>query len=373
MRRNIICYAGAILLTFLVKATQAQNLVVNAFIPPGALIQKEQLWNVIISNPGSAARSCQLSLTILNKANGSRMLTALTNMIVIPGGTRQLQVADVMPVVYNALNEHVHLNGHGLLPVGLYQACYELVNDKGMSLGSSCVDVQVDVLSPPQLIFPENKSELKEQYPLFNWIPPAPLTLMPNCVYEYTLVKVNKNQTAADAIRDNMPVFKTGKIPNPTLNYPASATALEKQQLYAWQISARSAGTDIKSDVWTFSITNNEQSKLKPADGAAYTKLARNNERVSYTVVSQTLKFSWNNESLDTAFQIKVLDVTSGNHLPVSIKENALPSFSPGNNLIDMDLPKIGDFTRNHMYEFCLTDRQGLEWKMLFEYIGKKK
>lgn len=373
MRRNIICFAGVILMLILFKATHAQNLVVNAFIPPGALIQKEQLWNVIISNPGTSARSCQLSLTILNKTNGSRMLTALTNMIVVPGGTRQVQVADVMPVVYNALNEHVHLSGHGLLPVGLYQVCYEAIGDKGMSYGSSCVDVQVDVLAPPQLIFPENKSELKEQYPVFNWIPPVPLTLAPNCVYEYKIVKVNKNQTGADAIRDNVPVYRAGKLPNTAFNYPASATALEKLQLYAWQITAQTAGADIRSDVWTFSITGNEETKQRPVDGAAYTKLAMKNSQVSYSVVPQTLKFSWNNESLDSLFQIKVLDVTGGNHIPVSIKEKAVPVFSPGINLVDLDLPQAGDFIKNHMYELCLTDKQGQEWKMLFEYKGKNK
>ena len=373
MRRTITYYAGIILLLLTFKGTHAQNLVVNAFIPPGALIQKEQLWNVIISNPGTNARSCQLSLTILNKANGNKMLSALTNLIVVPGGTRQIQVADVMPVVYNSLNENVRLSGNGLLPVGLYQVCYEAVDNKGISYGSSCVDVQVDVLAPPQLIFPENKSEVKEQYPVFNWIPPVPLTLVPNCLYEYKIVKVNKNQTAADAIRDNVPVFRAGKLPNPAFNYPASAPALEKQQLYAWQIAAQSSGTDIKSDVWSFTINNKEDAKSQPADGLAYTKLARSNERVSYSVVSQTLKFSWNNECLDSLFQIKVLDVTGGDHLLVSIKETAVPKFLPGVNLIDMDLPRAGEFIKNHMYEFCLTDKQGLEWKMLFEYKGKKK
>jgi len=373
MRRTIKYYAGIVLILLMFEGTNAQNLVVNAFIPPGALIQKEQLWNVIISNPGTNARSCQLSLTILNKANGSKMLTALTNLIVVPGGTRQIQVADVMPVVYNALNENVRLSGNGFLPVGLYQVCYEAVGDKGMSYGSSCVDVQVDVLAPPQLIFPENKSEVKEQYPVFNWIPPAPLTLVPNCLYEYKIVKVNKNQTAADAIRDNVPVFRAVKLPNPAFNYPASAPALEKRQPYAWQIAAQSAGVDIKSDVWSFSITDKEDSKLRPVNGDAYTKLARPNERVRDSVVAETLKFSWNNECLDSTFQIKVLDVTGGDHIPVTIKEKLVPAFLPGINLIDLNLPKAGIFIQNHMYEFSLTDKQGQEWKMLFEYKGKKK
>jgi hypothetical protein len=372
MKRNIIYYVGAILTLLMFRGTHAQDLVVNAFIPPGALIQKEQLWNVIISNPTSTARSCQLSLTILNKANGNRMLTALTNNIVVPGGARQIQVADVMPVVYNALNENVNLSGPGLLPVGLYQVCYELVSNKGASYGSSCVDVQVEVLAPPQLIFPEHKSELKEQQPAFSWIPPAPMTLVRNCTYEYKIVKVNNNQTAADAIRDNVPVYTAARLSNVALTYPASATALEKKQLYAWQITAQTSSANIKSDVWTFTITGGEQVKGKPGDGLAYTKLAKKNEQVSYSVVSQTLRFSWHNESLDSTFQIRMLDVTGGNHIPLSMNKKAVPVFSPGVNLIDMDLREAGKFIRNHLYEFCLVDKQGQEWKMLFEYKGKK-
>jgi hypothetical protein len=357
----------------LFRTVHAQDLVVNAFIPPGALIQKEQLWNVVISNPSSSARTCQLSLTILNKANGNKMLTALTNNIVVPGGARQLQVADVMPVVYNALHEQVSLGGQGLLPVGFYQVCYELVSNKGASYGSTCVDVQVDVLAPPQLIFPENKSELQEQQPAFSWIPPVPLALVRNCTYEYKLVKVNNNQTAADAIRDNAPVFRVGRLTNVAFTYPASALALEKKQLYAWQITAQAATADIKSDVWTFSLAEKAPPKGAPGDGLAYTKLVKRGEQVSYSVVSEGLKFSWYNEGLDSLFQIRVADVTGGDHVPLSIDEKSTPVFSPGINLVDMDLPKAGKFIRNHLYEFSLIDGQGQEWKMLFEYKGKKK
>jgi len=372
MKRNIISFTGTILILLVCSVIHAQDLVVNAFIPPGALTGKEQLWNVIISNPTHSPRSCQLSLTVLNKANGARMLTAITNTIVVPGGTRQIQVADVMPVVYNALNENVNLAGYGLLPVGFYQVCYELVGHKGETLGSSCVDVQVDVLAPPQLIFPENKSELKQQTPSFSWVPPAPLDLVRNCTYEYTVVKVNSNQTAADAIRDNVPVYSASRLSGTMLNYPASATALEKQQSYAWQITARTSTADIKSDVWTFSIADKEQSGATPVAGLAYTKLANRNEHVGYSVVSQTLRFSWYNEGIDSLFQIRVLDVTAADHIPLHIDEKSFPVFSPGNNLIDLDLPGAGRFIRNHMYEFSLLDKQGNEWKMLFEYKGKR-
>jgi len=372
MRRNIVNYAVAIMVLLWFKGTQAQDLVVNAFIPPGALIEKEQLWNVIISNPASSARSCQISLTILNKANGNKMLSALTNKIVVPGGTRQIQVADVMPVIYNALNPDVHLAGHGLLPVGLYQACYELVGDKGVSYGSACVDVQVEVLAPPQLIFPENKSELKEQQPSFSWIPPAPITLVRNCTYSYKIVKVSSNQTAADAISNNVPIYTATRLPNTSLTYPASAPALEKKQLYAWQITAQSSGADIKSDAWSFTVADKDAPKAS-GDGIAYTKLAKKNEQVSYSVVSRTLRFSWYNESLDSLFQINVQDVTSGNHTPVSMNEKAIPAFAPGFNLVDVDLPHAGKFIANHMYQLSLTDKQGEEWTMLFEYKGKKK
>lgn len=371
MKRMIIYYAGAILTMLMFKGVRAQDLVVNAFIPPGALIEKEQLWNVIISNPTSTPRSCQISLTVLNKANGNKMLSAVTNNIIVPAGTRQIQVADVMPVIYNALNENVNLTGQGILPVGLYQVCYELVS-KGVANGSSCIDVQVDALAPPQLIFPENKSELHELQPAFSWIPPAPMTMVRNCTYAYTLVKVNANQTAADAINDNAPVYRTFRLTNTALTYPASSPALEKQQLYAWQIIAQTSTANIKSDVWTFSIIDSEQVKLQPGAGTAYTKLAKKNERVSYSIVSKTLRFSWYNEGLDSLFQIRILDVTGGNHIPLKIKEEAIYKFSPGINLINMNLQEVGKFIQNHLYEFTLTDKQGQEWKMFFEYTEKR-
>jgi hypothetical protein len=68
-----------------------------------------------------------------------------------------------------------------------------------------------------------------------------------------------------------------------------------------------------------------------------------------------------------------MLDVTTGNHTPVSMSEKSIPVFAPGFNLIDMDLPHAGKFITSHMYQLSLIDKQGQEWTMLFEYKGKKK
>ncbi|MDI3321391.1 hypothetical protein [Pinibacter soli] len=354
---------------------QGQDLVVSAFLPPGALIEKEQLWNVIIANPLSTPRHCQLSVTILNKSNGQKMMTALSGSIVVPTGARQMQIADVMPVVYNSLSNDIDLSSPGFLPVGLYQICYEVLEGKEMaSGGNTCVDVQVDVLAPPQLIFPENKSAVKETQPLFSWVPPVPLSLVRNCTYEYKIVKVGGNQVPADAIRDNVPVYASSRLANTTLPYPAFATALEKQQLYAWQITAQSSTSNLKSDIWTFTIEDENDPTVLPDEGNTYTKLAKGYDKAGYSIVQQMLKFSFFNESADSVFQITIADVTSSAGIrQVKLNKDKQPQFLRGLNLVDMGLEEQGKFIKNHMYEFTLIDKIGQEWKMLFEYKGKNR
>ncbi|PSL46350.1 hypothetical protein CLV51_103328 [Chitinophaga niastensis] len=369
---KFVKYMAALLviLTFYMQA-MSQQLIVNAFIPPGGLIQKELLWNIMIANPAAATESGHISLTIINKINGQRMLTASSGYLVVPPGARQLQVSDVMPVVYNALSADINLGGYGFLPVGSYQVCYNFSSEKGFVLGSTCVDATVEVLSPPQLVLPENKSTLKETNPSFSWIPPAPAMLVKNCTYEYKLVKVNELQSPKDAVNSNVPVYTAANLAAPFMNYPSFAGTLEKGQPYAWQITAVSAATRIASDVWTFTLKDPDSKDNKAGDGSVFSRLLKEGQGQGYAAVTSVLKFEFNNDSNDSLFVMKLTDISSGKHTDIAFQQELFPKFKPGKNQVVVDLAGTGLFKRNHFYEFELTDAAGEKWKMKFEFAGK--
>lgn len=359
-------------MAFLNRSLGQEMTVYNPMASSGGIYQKEQLWTLIVTNLHTAPKTGQLSLTVLNKASGQQVLTAISRLLIFQPGTRQVQVSEVMPVVYNALNADVDLTGGFLLPAGAYKLCYEVIGEKGLLFASSCTDVRVEVLSPPQLVLPANKSAIRQAELAFNWMPPVPANLLKNCAYDLKLVEIATGQTAAEAVRDNMPLYTAAKIKQTMLVYPASAIGLKRGVQYAWQVVANSGSTSIPSEAWNFTITE-DNAAAPGSETSSYVKLARSNESQSYAVTGNQLRFSYINDGSDSLFSMKIIDHGSREEAKVyTLTEEQVPVLRPGMNLVDIDLSKVARFVKGRIYEFRLTDRQGVDWKMMFEYKGKK-
>lgn len=372
MRRFVYCLAILFFSPCGIMKAFAQDLLVQAFVPEGTLIQKEQLWNLVITNPTATPQSGLVSLTIVNKSNSQKIMTAVTNSISIQGGAKLYQVSDLMPVFYNALSSEINLNESGFLPVGEYQFCYEFVGTKGNRSGISCVDARVEWVTPPQLIAPGNMSMLDSNTHMFSWVPPSPSQLMGNCTYSFRIVSILPNQDAANAIKDNTPFYEVSGLTSSFHSYPRSAPELEVDKHFAWQVTANTASSKSESEVWEFT-TNKNAAKQLGSDGSAYTKLERAGNGVSYSVVSQYLQFSFTNDGVDSLFVLKIYDVSLGRRNEVKIARDAIPKFLQGVSIVRMDLPSIGEFEKGHMYELVLTDRLRQEWKMMFQYGNVRK
>jgi len=235
------------------------QIIIQPAIPAVGLIQKNQLWNVLVINSSNKQYDCRLELVLRDRLSGQEVMTATTGQFTIAAGAKQLNAAVVNPVQYNYILPAVNNKLQGLIPAGAYTACYALLSiaTKDVRLAEECIPFDAEPLSPPMLIFPGDSSLLQNSPTQLSWIPPTPDGMFDRLHYEIIITEIMEGQKAGEAIQQNIPFYTDAALYNNMLNYPGSAVAFEKNKWYAWQVVAKDdrnyAG---KSEAWVFKIKN---------------------------------------------------------------------------------------------------------------------
>lgn len=351
--------------------SQAQ-LIVNVQLPPSGVIQKSQLWNIQVTNTRLNNVSATINMTMIDNQTGEHVLTASTGIISFIPGNTMLNVTELLPIQYNIMSSSYSLDGspEGFLPPGTFTVCYDfnLTTIEKTSIAQECNTINVEPLSPPQLILPENEKYIDTiDLPLFSWLPPAPLTLFTNLQYDLYLVEVDSGQSATDAIQTNIPILIQQDIMGPSLLYPSSAPALRHGVQYAWKVVAKNNETPVSnSEVWVFSLKNFSEDNIRES-GLPYTRLEKNNES-GYAICSGKLKFAYINETTDSAWNVMIFDIISNKSIPIpAVLDTA--SMNSGLNLINIDLANNPHFIDQHIYSLELRNSRNEVWRMKFEYL----
>ena len=175
-----------ILLVILMHFFYAQaQLVVNVQLPPSGVIQKSQLWNIQVTNTSLNNVSVTINMTMINNETGEHVLTASTGIVSFIPGNTMLNATALLPIQYNIVSANNTMDGspEGFLPAGSFTICYDfnLATVQKASIARECNTVNIEPLSPPQLLLPENQTDIDTSaLPQFSWLPPAPLTLFTN-------------------------------------------------------------------------------------------------------------------------------------------------------------------------------------------------
>jgi hypothetical protein len=332
--RLMKCKNRLLLLLMLVTGNLLQAQVsMTLQVPPSGVVQKNQLWNMVLVNNGNQPIVLGVDLTLLSTVDNRPVMTASSRQWQMAKGVLQLKPADLAPIQYNYLSSifNVDLNPNGLLPIGNFIACYSVytkTDKQKVPLVEDCVPVEVQPLSPPLLNLPANEAVVETAYPQFNWLPPAPLQLFNNLSYDFILVQVNKGQSITEAIQQNIPVYNAHHLDKSFLNYPASNKSLDTGRIYAWSIVARNNGQFVaQSETWTFRVKA-LPSYASHREISTYIKLKRGLD-ASLAVCSGDIGIEYVNATNDSTvqFSIKSLDdgrntlVTTG-ILPVKAGQN---------------------------------------------------
>jgi hypothetical protein len=351
------------------------QLVVNLQLPPIALTLKNQLWNMALINNGGILH-IKADITITDQANNVLVLTGSSAEFTLATGTRQMQAADFMPLAYNVSNANYGIdnNPNGFLPAGRFTICYQfskITGDNIEVIAEECEAIEIDPLSPPLLIFPENGAMLETNRPVFNWLPPAPFSLFGNLSYDLRLVEVGLTQVADDAIQQNIAVYAQQNIYNPVTVYPAGLPALDTGKLYAWQVIVKSNNSFIaKSDTWEFRIGHFGSIGEQYNTGEPFAKLKANGS-TNYFLCTGTLRFYYDNYLNDDTVKLNIYEV---NDMQKTIQlENNFLILGAGQNLKQIDIQAIQGIRRDQIYLLELINSRREKWiaRFLFKEAVK--
>lgn len=320
MKKIIALLYGLMPLLLLAQVTM------TAQLQPSGIIQKDQLWNLLLVNNSSGSLHLKVRMNLQDAATGQVAMSASTGTFTTGQGVKIISERDLHPIDYNYNSPAFSRN---YLPSGIYVACYELYNVPDNSqppLAQDCASIRVEPLGPPMLNFPPDQSEVPTTHPHFNWIPPTPASMFNNLNYDITLAELLSGQVPQDAILYNSPIYTRSGISQPNDNYPTTMSGLDSSKTYVWQVVARDANNyAAHSEVWTFNIKGHKGRPDKERGDSVYMHLYED-FKGTYTVSKNELAvkyFSYEelytadikiSEDDDTMVQANVQEIKSGDN-----------------------------------------------------------
>ena len=348
---------------------QAQ-VIVTLQLPPLGLTIKSQLWNMSLINTTGASMAVQIQMTMTDAGTGQTVLSATTTGVTLPAGAKAVNAAMVAPVAYTVgAGYNIDANPNGFLPVGVYNFCYTVTrwtNDVSDQVADECVTVEVEPISPPQLIQPGDSDRVFVRRPFFTWLPPTPYNSFSNLLYDWVLVEVQPTQSGADAIQQNVPVYLQSNISFTSLQYPLNMPELDTAKLYAWRVTAKNNLSPIaNSEAWSFKIQQPLSDTFRISHKGLYAFLRRQQD-ASYVISGNPLHFLYQHELNSPSVQIKVTDVSKSTQQDVHLDSSVL-AVKYGSNYMSLDLGNSG-LVDKHMYLLNVVNDRNENWFLKFEY-----
>lgn len=181
----------------------------------------------------------------------------------------------------------------GFLPPGCYQVCYDFTDKIESVTTVSCIDFKLDSDIPFYLLTPFDESIVNDQYPIFSWTPYGVMS-MSDYTYKLSLVEYYNGQSKVDAILFNSLKLFEEKIEDAFIQYPASASPLERCRQYVWRVDVGQGDYIVKSsEIWQFK-TSCDDVFTPEVQNAKYHILSDDRDNIPFNIVGDTLRFILN-------------------------------------------------------------------------------
>lgn len=357
-------------LMFTITLQANSQLAVNILVPPGGMVDKQQLWNIIVTNPGTTTYNIRVQAVLTELSTGQPVLSATTSFFMLPAGTHQLSAAKFGTIQYNVLggNYRIDPGPTGLLPVGTFTICYSFLFDNNKIVAQDCQQLNIQPLSPLLLTMPQNGAILEESHPTFGWLPFSTAQFLTGLNYSLKLVELYPNQSAADAAEKNIPLFTSRNLVVSQLLYAQNAPELQPNKQYAWQVVAMNNLSEItRSETWTFSIKPGATKLNLPLPDPVFIKLNKAGTQEGYAIAWGKLRFDYFNETMDSIWTILVEDLTTPQHSSFVLMLDSL-KLKRGQNLVSYDALDDARFIDKHFYLLQVPNSRNEVWQLRFEY-----
>lgn len=361
--------ASVFLLSGLLSGAQ---IIVTPPLQRVGVLQKQQLWDLAVNNASGYVIPGHIELVLGDAVNGRPILIGVTRTVDIPPGITQVNAAFLEPVQYTQVggSEVIDLSPNGFLPLGNFMVCISFYrHEHGLvnQVAEECDFIEVEPISPPQLLLPWNEAQETQLNPTFNWLPPAPINFFSGLRYDIDIAEIYPGQSPSDAIQQNIPLLHQPDMIATSLLYPVSAPALQYDIPYAWRITAKSNGSVVsRTDTWSFTIKHEaDRPKLK-TNNLPYSKLIKSDQQ-TYSLQVDFLKFEYFNEADDSTWNIIIYDLNDKNLATIPFGFDSIPMHR-GQNLVNIDLSNNRAFADKHFYLLELTNSRNEKWWLRFEF-----
>ncbi|MFT3981138.1 MAG: hypothetical protein QM687_11755 [Ferruginibacter sp.] len=335
---------------------------VNVQMPPAGLVQKEQLWDLVLVNNSSDMLDITLQLNLQEASTGQVVLTGTTGNLLLGKGAKMIKAANLQPITYTY---NLPDFARSFMPMGSYIVSYQVIDAGGrkdVPIAEERLRINIDPLSPPLLSSPADKSVIETPYPQFTWMPPTPFDMFTSLSYDLLVTEVLEGQSSTEAIQYNTPIYTGTNITHPYTSYSTGFSKLDTGKLYAWQVVAKNGlSYAVKTEVWTFRIARPSWVQ-QIIEQTPFIKMKMNSPEKGIAP-NGFLKLSYINESSDTSLtvQVKELNKNNENGFAFDIK------LTPGENLIQKDLEKEIRPKDGTLYEASIRNGRNEIWTILFE------
>jgi len=331
-------------------------------LPTVGLVQKNQLWNLLLINGTTQPLSGRLELILRDRQTGTEMLSATTTIFTLSKGSMQVSTNLLNPIQYNYTGIDLNSSINNLLSVGTYTACYSFVKqytDKQESMAEECVSFDVEPLSPPMLMSPADSSKLDIQPAQFTWLPPTPVEMSKHLSYDILITEIKPGQKANEALQENIPFYSSSDLKNNFLSYPATLPSFEKDKWYAWQVIARDeVNYAAKTETWTLSIRSPLPPKIETAN-VSYILLKPNDDHGGINLITdRNLNIKYYSFDKEHESLIRLLNSTG------QVLQEVKQKISYGDNFLALKL--TNNFFQGQVYTIEITDEQNIKHTALF-------
>eukprot|EP01041_Mallomonas_annulata_P025494 gene25494-46538_t len=131
-------------------------------------------------------------------------------------------------------------------------------------LAEETMQAVVDVMWPPILLWPDDKSVLDNPTPPLSWTPAFSSAYSGSITYDLKIVEILSGQNSTQAILSNPSFFSTTGLPVTFYQYGGADPVIRTGQPYAWQVTAHLGSVTAQSQVWEFSYSSGQPVFLYP-------------------------------------------------------------------------------------------------------------
>jgi hypothetical protein len=337
--------------SFFLPVLCAGQVTVSVQLPPAGMIQKDQLWNLVVVNNNKTTLEVMVSLDLQDAVTGQTVLSAVGRSFLLAKGAKIIGIRDIQPVLYNFQSSD--FTGK-FIPLGSYIACYKVFRngEKGPEpLGEECVRTNISSLSPPLLASPSDKATVETVYPSFSWVPPSPIDMFSSLSYDIAVAEIAPGQSPTEAILYNTPVYTSHNLKVPYMNYPSGFSKLRQGQQYAWQVTARNGlNYAAQTEVWSF-IPKPADSTQPAISFAGYLVLSSDATQAGMNYITDQELFV-KYYSFDKGQETVVRFYAAGKQLVAAEKQTIIY----GNNFLHFKLDTR--FRKGEIYSIEVTDKE---------------